>query len=262
MKEVVITSIQDYIEKTLEDSYNAEIQRYRTSYVFRGMSDKDWKLDNTLMRNCGSKGTELEEPLIRNFSKYAAKQIGEIPGEISIWKKLATAQHYGLPTRLLDWSYNPLVALHFATNKTDEYNVDGVVWGLNFYEAREVLPEKLKEELDQSSAFVFTNDMLIESVKDLSFSNVPSKDNYLLFYEPPAIDDRIINQYGIFSLPNNPEIPIDDLLDKKYFIKYIIPKELKPRLRDELDQLNVNERTLFPDLKGITKWLSRHYRAK
>ena len=104
--------------------------------------------------------------------------------------------------------------------------------------------------------------MLIESVGDLSFSDIPTKENYLLFYEPPAIDDRIINQYGIFSLPNNPTIAIDDLLDEKYFIKYIIPKELKPRLRDELDQLNVNERTLFPDLKGITKWLSRHYRSE
>ena len=194
MKEIRISSIQDFIEKTLEDSYNIEIQRYRTSYVFRGMSDKDWKLDNTLMRNSGSKGAELEVPLIRNFSKYAAKQIGEIPGEISIWKKLATAQHYGLPTRLLDWSYNPLVALHFATNKTEEYGVDGVVWGLNFFEAREVLPEKLKKELDQSSAFVFTNEMLIESVKDLSFSNVPSKDNYLLFYDL-SIGNIVFHQF-------------------------------------------------------------------
>ena len=262
MKEITVTSIQDYIERTLEDAYNDDIDRYRAPYVFRGMSDKDFKLDNTLTRNCGKKGPELEEALIRNFSKYAARQIGEIPGEISIWKKLATAQHYGLPTRLLDWSYNPLVALHFATNKTEEYDVDGVVWGINFYDVREVLPEKLKKKLNQTSAFVFTNDMLIESVGDLSFSDIPSKDNYLLFYEPPAIDDRIINQYGIFSLPSNPAIAIDDLLDEKYFIKYIIPKELKPRLRDELDQLNVNERTLFPDLKGITKWLSRHYRSE
>lgn len=261
MKEITITSMHDFIEKTLEDSYNVDIKRYRTPYVFRGMSDKDWTLENTLMRNCGKLGPELEEPLIRNFSKYAAKQIGEIPGQITIWKKLATAQHYGLPTRLLDWSYNPLVALHFATNKTDEYNVDGVVWGINFFEVREILPKELKEMLDSASAFVFTNDMLQESGLDLSFKEIKSKDNYLLFYEPPAIDDRIINQYGIFSLPNNPAIAIEDLLDEKYLIKYIIPKELKPRLRDELDQLNVNERTLFPDLKGITKWLSRHYRT-
>ena len=93
MKEITITSIQEFIEKTLEDSYNVKIERYRTPFVFRGMSDKDWKLDNTLMRNCGSKGAELEEALIRNFSKYAARQIGERPGEIIIFKNRHKSPH-------------------------------------------------------------------------------------------------------------------------------------------------------------------------
>jgi hypothetical protein len=199
----------------------------------------------------------LELALLRNFRKYAATDATQAD---SIWDWLALGQHRGLPTRLLDWTYSPLVALHFATEAVEEFDRDGVVWCVNFVEANKRLPERLRRIMAREGSQTVTVDML-SVFKDLRGFDRLSRTPFLVFLEPPAIDRRILNQLALFSLMNGPTTEMDDWLKRHPDLsrRVVIPAELKWEIRDKLDQANVNERILFPDLDGLSRWLTRYY---
>jgi hypothetical protein len=84
---------------------------------------------------------------------------------------------------------------------------------------------------------------------------------FLVFLEPPAVDKRIISQHALFSLMSSPRADMDEWLQRHPELcrKVIVPAELKWEIRDKLDQANINERILFPDLDGLSRWLARYY---
>src|ERR671939_503443 len=84
---------------------------------------------------------------------------------------------------------------------------------------------------------------------------------FLLFLEPPALDSRILHQAALFSLMPAPTASIDTWIAAHPDLcrRVIVPAELKWEVRDKLDQANINERTLFPGLDGLIRWLERYY---
>jgi hypothetical protein len=242
-----------------EGSWNANLQRFRSPYAFRGASIATHTLASSLVRLAGGRSDvrRLELALLRNFRKYAH---GEVSRQDSIWDWLALGQHRGLPTRLLDWTYSPLVALHFATDDPDTFKQDGVVWCVNFVEANKRLPPRLRRILDHEASDTFTVDMLqvFASLRDF---DALRRDPFVVFMEPPAVDRRILNQLALFSLMSSPSARLDEWLAShpKLSRKVRIPARLKWEIRDHLDQANVNERVLFPGLDGLSRWLARYY---
>ena len=116
MKDVVIHNWDELQHVIFKGAWDPNLMRYRTNFIYRGLNDASvsgWV--PKLNRYCGHK-LELEESLIRNFRKYAYAEMGTYNG---FWTTITLGQHYGLPTRLLDWSYSPLVAAHFATEDLD-----------------------------------------------------------------------------------------------------------------------------------------------
>lgn len=122
MDDVSARDWNDLQDKLFRDSWDTAINRYRSPYAFRGLSDKRYQLSSSLIR-LGGAYVALEQGLLRNFRKYASRSF--LPTG-SIWEWMAMGQHYGLPTRLIDWTYSPYVALHFATANREKFDRDGV----------------------------------------------------------------------------------------------------------------------------------------
>ncbi len=236
--------------------------RHRSPFAYRGLDEDYPDLKTSLMR-LGGPYSVLEPAILRNFQKYAeAKQdLGD-----SEWLWLAIAQHHGLPTRLLDWTYSPYAALHFATADTEKFSKDGVIWCIDLIKGKKLLPSKLSDVL-ADQGYKFTVKLLEKAVKnlqELDKLHKKTKKGFVVFLEPPSLDERIVNQYALFSFMSHPEQLLNKWLEKypHLYQKIIIPAALKWEIRDNLDQANINERMLFPGLDGLCLWLKRYYSAK
>jgi hypothetical protein len=266
MKGERVRSWEHLASVVFENSYRSDIGRFRSPYAFRGMC-ADWDLSTSVQR-LGYEPEQLpmiEQALLRNFRKYAFRDADPAYSE---WKWLALAQHHGLPTRLLDWTHSPFVAMHFATNELDKMNVDGVIWMVHFKQLHDSwLPDPLRQVLWQHHTLTFGIEMLEEK-----FSRISDVENqkgahpdFVMFFEPPSLDARIVNQLGLFSFMNRPQARLHDWLIQlnrpRFGVvrKLIVPAKLKWEVRDKLDHMNITERVLMPGLDGLSTWLKRWY---
>jgi hypothetical protein len=257
MNNTRISSWNELNEMLFQESWKAKLGRYRSNYAFRGLSDSGYELKTSLMR-LGGDFAKLEGHLLRNFRKYAHRDVETNDSE---WNWLSLAQHHGLPTRLLDWTFSPFVAMHFATANIERFNSDAAIWCVDYVKIHELLPNRLRKILKEEGSNVFTVEMLKRGAETLQvFDNLNSSE-FVVFVEPPSLDDRMVNQYALFSFISSPASILNQwLLDHEdLYQKIVIPAELKWEIRDKLDQANITERVLFPELDGLSRWLKRHY---
>ncbi|MBF5044679.1 FRG domain-containing protein [Aggregicoccus sp. 17bor-14] len=245
-------------EQLFEGSWNEALGRYRPSYAFRGVPDREHDLSTALVR-LGGNFARHERDLLRAFRKYARGRADD--RSYSVWDWLALAQHHGLPTRLLDWTFSPYVALHFLTEDPAQYDVEGAVWCVDYRVTNRALPAALKRQLQREGADVFTAEMLHAAATDLGSFDQLTRKPFVLFFEPPSLDERIVNQFALFSVMNGAPWRIDEFLahQRMGVRKLLIPARLKAEIRDKLDQANITERVLFPGLDGLCRWLRRYY---
>jgi hypothetical protein len=233
-EEKYLSSIHDILEM---------LKKNKHLEFFRGQSNDEWKLTPRLARmfiNHKPSDTwgRLESFMLEDFQKYAIPYIENEPKMETDW--LILAQHYGMPTRLLDWTTNPLKALFFAVN---EYigKKSGVLIALQ--------PSGYLRFIDESQ----TLDSL----------------NQLTPFFPKMIDKRVIAQEGCFTLFPIPEnksnfTPLEDhkFYEGEYYhlLKIYIPKTEKANILEDLNILGINHRTLFPDLDGLSKFIEWKYK--
>jgi hypothetical protein len=255
--EIRVSSWAELTDVLYADSWKEDLGRFRSDFAFRGLEATGEESLTGLMR-LGPDHPELENHLLRNFRKYAFRDA--VPQDSS-WNWLALAQHYGLPTRLLDWTFSPFVALHFAVEHTDCFGEDGVVWCVDFVRLKEFLPRTVREALDEEGANVLTAELLSRVAANLREFDRLAREPFVAFFEPPSLDQRIVNQFALFSLMSSPTASLGDWLGKHPGLgrRIVIPAELKWEVRDKLDQANVTERVLYPGLDGLTRWLRRQY---
>ena len=255
--DIVVDSWSELLDELYADSWQENIRRHRSKYAFRGLSSSEYDLKTSLTR-LGGDFRSLEFHLIRNFKKYS--RLPATP-DFTDWTWLTLAQHHGLPTRLLDWTYSPFIAMHFATANLDRFDLDGAIWCVDFAALHRTLPQSIEQVLAREQANAFTIEMLSETATKLSGFDSIGAEDFALFFEPPSMDERIVNQFALHSVISNPRAQLDQLLERypEYYKRVIIPSKLKWEVRDKLDQANINERVMFPGLEGLCSWLTRHY---
>lgn len=261
IQKITLNKVEDVFSVLSTVKEQPDIKRFRSPYVYRGLSDVSFKLETSLKRNCDTHQEDLEKCILRNFTKYAS--ILENPHLFnSEWLQLIIGQHHGLPTRMLDWTCSPLVALHFAVSEDSLGQLDQhdcAIWKINVDEINKLLPTTYQKILKEEQSGMFTTEML-KNIK-LKDYDVDMSDKSFIMLEPPSIDERIVNQYSYFSVTPTGIHDLDQFLadNTNDTVKYIISSDIRWQIRDTLDTMNINERIMFPGYDGICKWLKRHY---
>lgn len=262
IEEIRITSLGDLIDKVTPTEPDPVTGRHRDSGVYRGAADASRPLLTSLDRLGGvdppHTKTGLEEHILRNFIRYSRPYFEAPP--VNEWELLVAAQHHGLPTRLLDWTYSPLVAAHFATLDRQDCS-DRAVWRLDWKKIHCAFgfPELALLIQDLDELFVKGGRFSPWTL----FNRGRREKPFACMIEPPSLDARIVAQAAVFTLCSDKSQPFDAFLEEHglgdALTRFVIPADRTARIRDQLDLASVDERRLFPDLDGVAAQMRRYY---
>ncbi|WP_084637815.1 FRG domain-containing protein [Paracoccus sp. J55] len=275
-----IKSVPDFLENIFKLSQEEGIRCYR------GELNYDWDLKPSVMRDLKP---DAEQNIIREL---LLEMDNQFDGDRSMFRKLVRAQHYGLPTRLLDVSLNPLVALFFACNGEKHIEDDGGVIILDFKSGRIKFADSDAVSILCNIANL-TDDQrnninnLLE--KDLgnnpcgadAFCDHPDVDRLIQFirvekphFQPKIKQVDLKRYYFVHPHKNNARLiaqsgafVVAGLLKYKYnsktksFIlrKIRVPAEAKKSILKDLDSININHRTLFPEMETASRYIKRKW---
>lgn len=266
IEEKPIESLGDFLDNVTPTEVDSSSGRLRDYAVYRGEADDGHPLLTSLdkLGGVGPPHTKahLEEHILRNFGRYSRPYLQQ--PYVSDWELLVIAQHHGLPTRLLDWTYSPLVAAHFATLRSSPGG-NRVVWKLNWKQVHERFRLRpvafLVQDLDDT-----LQEQGIKSLWDLFHSTDRTGEKaFACMLEPPALDARIVAQAATFTLCSDKTRSFDHVLSdlglRHALKRYVIPAGRVDYIRDQLDLCGIDERRLFPDLDGVAAEMKRYYSA-
>jgi hypothetical protein len=252
-----MTKDVEWVDQKVKDvpDFLRKLKRYPggKAWIYRGQADVDWGLlpktgrreyydglcEKALSILAGTPEGTVGVDLVRfdQWRRNAVAYCQTLP-EHQV-ECLAYAQHYGLATRLLDWSISPLVALYFATDTY--FGKDGAVFSC-------FLPD------------CESSDSLSEEGKDIGLLQ---RHLNVMRYQPRPIDRRIVAQSAVFTIHGCPNLPLSPKSIQSLvtgvaapngvnLVRFVVPRKFKQNILVELDQLGVCRRTLFPDLEGLS----------
>ena len=253
IEEIQITDTDDLI-RTLNALPN--------NYIYRGHADSRWKLESTLERTLGSKWSQdmaekYEEHYLNLFkSKFHIYNNNEHePKSKLAW--LSLMQHYGAPTRLIDFTESPYIALYFALEAYNPQNKSDIaIYAIDY-----------SSIMDASLSFISTIDSSFKKARveiigkqDELFDNVVDRFSYEIVWitEPLELNARIDRQAGTFLISGNRKKRIELLLGSSIYsdckiVKYLVPYTIYENIYALLRKMNINAKSIYGDLSGLAK---------
>lgn len=192
-------------------------------------------------------------------------------------------QHYGLPTRLLDWSRSPLVALYFVVSDKSQYDKDGCIWMLTpgkLNESQHLEKPSMIDGKQYDNVYIYNTKhktiemMIYPAFRRWKLSSVPEaitpedrkydhrfenlNDKIAACY-PTEAGSRVYNQFAAFTVHNSIK-KLTDICDPDTLLRITIPSEYKNNLRYELSVCGITESYIYPDLEHLANELQMNYK--
>lgn len=276
--------------------------RFLAGFVFRGMGNYKWHLESSLERmikrfhlknktahKIYPQGYEVD--MLKEFQwKYPKYEKINNPNVDDIIEWLSIMQHYGSPTRLVDFTYSPYIALFMAIDSSSEEN-DASVWCLNEIILRNIICDNYEQknniriggiESQKEQIYKMANQVIADSIKEKGKDITPN----IYLVQPHKVNDRILLQQGLFAIPEIIGIPFEDnlfsLVDNRepefvpfndvieysnsdkmfqpydyFLIKIRIPLKFRLDITKSLCLMNISAETMYPGLEGLAKSLNR-----
>lgn len=300
MNEFRINNFEEYLSIVRDRFGNDERNGKRSRLYFRGQTKRaldGYDLKPSIGRykyldaKTPAERDRLEQDVLETFSNHLLTYVSHLPR--NEWEALAIAQHHGLPTRFMDWTTNPLVALYFATRETqrngDGENFDSAIYILISEPKRFSDLKRQKqngEAIQQNSTPV--KPLVASTIGDdgydvfgldgeqaTIFDEFETLDDAEQFQSHKNDDSRLDSELSPFGIGENviydpphvsPRIRAQDgvllachqpmqSLEEKDVLEMVIDHAAHDDIRRRLDQYGVFDKQLFPDLDGIAKWL-------
>lgn len=246
------------------DELSSELNGLSNSFMFRGHTDASWTLASTLERALGKKWSAkkarlAEDYFLREFqTKYHIYSgMEHTPATKLTW--LSVMQHYGVPTRLIDFTTSPYVALYFALENFEVFQpTDLAIYAINYSQVLDASIDLIKDadaDFKGNRRDIFLKNMQDDIFKDLID---PRSYNIAWITEPARLNVRIDRQAGTFLISGNREKTISEILFQNTYkecemYKYIIKANLYDDLFRLVRRMNINSATMYGDLAGLGK---------
>ena len=244
---------------------------------YRGHANKNWELKPSIFRD-EFKGREFEFYINirnRNFLEFKSKK--------NIFDELALMQHYSVPTRLLDWTSNPLVALYFATNSKIKEDGEIFIYTPKDVYYSDMVMTKLIALLAVHSKAKYIDiehymSLKIDHLEHRTVKDVTKEDeklaigvvNSILMVKPKITNERLNLQSGCFTINGNIiegkliniNEPVKFNIYDEQIKRILVDKEYKEKIREELNIIGINESILFPEFENYAFYLREKLKNK
>lgn len=253
------------------------------SWAFRGHTKAAWdleaSLDRTAILRAETRYSSLferqtayyEKRLLREFQLRAHHHLNHLPGDNEIIEWFALMQHYGLVTRLLDWTRSPYVALYFAVENENSRSSQGAVWAIDCDWVTQESAKSiglLDAQVSNGDLWVKVSEYANEVLNHQLVGNMTSVSPRTAIIAPASskrMNERMAAQQGLSLCQLNPQVRFYDALlgmiirdekpNKPCVRKLIVSKQQRIMFLQELKRMNITAASLFPGLEGYTRSL-------